>query len=66
MTEDTIRIAKTETKIYDVDISEAPDYVDNLEDWAKDQVLTNTAVAERNNDLKQGTSLEMTDEMNDE
>ena len=47
MKDDTLRIVRTETKIYDVDISDAPDYVDDIEDWAKNHALINTERAER-------------------
>ena len=47
MKDDTLRIVRTETKIYEVDISDAPDYVDDIEDWAKNHALINTERAER-------------------
>jgi len=61
MTKNTIRIARKETKIYKVDLSEAPEWIDDLEEWAKNQVLVNTELVERDNNSEQGTSLEILD-----
>jgi len=47
MTDDKITISRKEERIYEVNVHEIPDYVDDLEEWAKDNALINTTAAER-------------------
>lgn len=41
MSEDFIIVEKTEVTRHKIPVSEAPDYIDDLEEWAKDIVVTN-------------------------